>query len=61
MRAWRGIRINEKYAQKLARKRQRQLDLAREKAKAAETKARLESQQKNIVGGNPFAVREISF
>ncbi|KAF8972629.1 hypothetical protein BDZ97DRAFT_2070540 [Flammula alnicola] len=56
VRAWRGLRINEKYAEKLARKRQRQLERERAKAKADEERARHEAQQKTFAGNNPFSM-----
>ncbi|KAF8199164.1 programmed cell death protein 2 [Pholiota molesta] len=56
VRAWRGLRINEKYAQKLAQKRQRQLARERERVKAEEAQAQLEAQRKNFTGGNPFSM-----
>ncbi|KAF9478290.1 hypothetical protein BDN70DRAFT_880168 [Pholiota conissans] len=57
VRAWRGLRINEKYVQKLAQKRQRQLERERQRALAEEEQARLEAQRKNFTGGNPFSMR----
>ncbi|KAF4610476.1 hypothetical protein D9613_006769 [Agrocybe pediades] len=54
VRAWRGLRINEKYAEKLARKRQRQLEKEQAKAKAEEERLRLENERKKQ--GNPFSM-----
>ena len=55
VRAWRGLRVNQKYAEKLARKRERQLERQRAKAKAEEERLRLEVQRKNPTV-NPFSV-----
>ncbi|KAF8899632.1 programmed cell death protein 2 [Gymnopilus junonius] len=54
VRAWRGLRHNEKYAEKLAKKRQRQLERERAKAKAEEERIRAEAQRK--AAGNPFSM-----
>lgn len=51
VRAWRGLRVNKKYAEKLARKRERE----RTRAKAEEERQRLEAQRKNPQI-NPFSV-----
>ncbi|KDR67950.1 hypothetical protein GALMADRAFT_257459 [Galerina marginata CBS 339.88] len=54
VRAWRGLRHNEKYAEKLARKRQQQLEREQAKAKADQERARVEAQRK--ASGNPFSM-----
>ncbi|PPQ94626.1 hypothetical protein CVT25_009357 [Psilocybe cyanescens] len=54
VRSWRGLRLNEKYAVKLAKKHQRQQERERAKAEADKERARLEAQRKK--SGNPFAM-----
>jgi hypothetical protein len=57
VRAFRGIRTNEAYAQKLAQKRARQEQRERDRAQAEEERARHDKQRKEMLGGgNPFAV-----
>lgn len=52
VRAWRGLRYNEKYAVKLKLKNEKQRDKELAKAKAAEEEAK----RKGAAKTNPFAV-----
>ncbi|KAH9479635.1 putative 20S rRNA accumulation protein 4 [Psilocybe cubensis] len=54
IRSWRGLRLNEKYAAKLAKKRQRQQERAKAKAEAEKERARLQAHKKKA--GNPFTM-----
>lgn len=53
VRAWRGLRFNEKYAARLEKQKAKEREKKLVKAKAAEEEAKL----RNTVKTNPFSVR----